>query len=115
MRFRARCADGLNNFGVWDETDEKWRTSITLPQAQAVVIAADLNAQYDENGPRPPETVRRLSPSRRAEARVIAQRWRTGDLDLWIREADGWHGHLRFDDDNNGAWFPADRLRPSTD
>jgi hypothetical protein len=113
MRFETRT-DDYKHYGVWDLTAEKWHGATDLEATIAEQIATELNARYSPAGPRPDATVRHISPPHPAEARVIAQRWRKGRLDLWIREPDGWHGHLWFQDSGSGvaAWFPADRLRP---
>lgn len=114
MRFETRAGTDLNHFGVWDAVVNTWRSEQSLDQATAERIATNLNATAGQHGPRPVVEVRRLVPAQPAEARVIADRWRTGKLDVWVREADGWYGHLWFQDGSSGvaAWFRGDQLRP---
>lgn len=113
MRFEVRT-DDYKHFGVWDTAAEAWRSETDLAPTVAERIETSLNTQIGMDGPRPPATVRIVSPPVSAEGRVIAQRWRPGRLDAWIKEADGWYGHLWFEDGGSGVgkWFHADRLRP---
>jgi hypothetical protein len=86
MRFETRT-DDYKHYGVWDTLAEKWHGSSDVEGTTAERIATELNARYGPAGPRLDAMVRHVSPPQPAEARVIAQRWRKGRLDLWIRGA----------------------------
>ena len=105
----ARCG----GHRVWDLVEDTWasgqRYRLRLDAGRA---AAELECWFDRSGPRDPKTVAWPDPPKRVECRVIAQRWRTGTLDLWLREPDGWYGPVQFDGDESWSWWQADRLRP---
>ncbi|MGH3372006.1 MAG: hypothetical protein ACRDPR_18635 [Nocardioidaceae bacterium] len=84
-----------------------WRANDLPDEAEAHRIASELDVQYDAHGPRPADAVRRVEPSqpvRRAE-------WRTGQLDVWIRDNGQWLGRVR-DSDGRISWVAGDDLRP---
>lgn len=75
--------------------------------------ATDLNADYTRTGRRPAAYARRIRPAR--DVGVIYQlEIRPGRLDCWIREDDGWYGHVHIDGADPN-WYPAERLHPGTD
>ncbi len=101
-------------YGVWDYVTERWHTEPVHLREEAESIAFGLNLTYDRSGARPDGHARRVDPPRRVEVRVIAQRWRDdGTLDWWVKESDGWYGHVTFDGSATASWWPADRLRPT--
>ena len=107
-RFTVRPADdGSGRFGVWDGAVNGWRAVDIDDETEAHRIASDLDVQYDAHGPRPADAVRRVDPAQRVEQAV----WRSGELDIWIRDNGQWLGRVR---DENGRvnWIPGSDLRP---
>jgi len=91
-------------YGVWDAATHGWRGR-ALSETRAREVAADLELQYDAHGPRPAESVRRLSAPRPV--------WRpAGVLEAWVRHGGAWFGRVR-SAEGNISWLPAADLRPA--
>ncbi len=74
------------------------------------------SVKYDGRGERDPTSVRWVDPPREVEALVGINRWRLASLDLWLREPDGWYGHVRVPTIAIAQWKPSKELRlPSMD
>jgi hypothetical protein len=112
-RFIARHAGGLGDktYGVWDRALKTWHTpdKMTDTDADAETRAADLTAQHTYTGPRPPSDCRHLDPPMPIDIYLI--KWEPVWLDYWVREPDGWYGHV-LKDGCEPRWHPAERLRP---
>jgi hypothetical protein len=110
-RFIARHAGGLGDktYGVWDRARKAWHTPDKMTDTDAETRAAELTAQYTYTGPRRPSAWRRLDPPMPIDICLIT--WEPAWLDYWVREPDGWYGHVR-KDGSEPRWHPAERLRP---
>ena len=99
-------SDGESS-GVWDGAANGWRSG-PLTEPEADELAAELDLQYDEHGPRPAATVRRVEPAHQ----VVRAAWDAeGDLDAWVRHRGQWWGRVR-SSDGQFAWVLAAELRP---
>jgi hypothetical protein len=72
----------------------------------------ELNMSYDDGGGlRDPASVVRVDPPKKIEFLTNRGVWMSGVLDAWIRQPDGWYGHINVFDE--WTWRPGHRLRPT--
>ena len=108
MRF-VSLSDGEGRWGTWDAAVRGWRAR-GLDELAAKKLATDLDIQYDQYGPRPPEDLRRRRPAMPVDRATWAY---AGRLDCWIRERDGtWWGRVTTDA-GESRWVRSTELRPN--
>lgn len=109
-RFIALHMGGLGDriYGVWDLAGRAWHSPGKLTDDEAEARATQLNAEYTMVGRRPTADARHVDPARA----VVVLGWlpERGSLDCWIRQTDGWYGHVHIAG-REPKWYPAERLR----
>jgi hypothetical protein len=96
-----------DSYGVWDGAANGWRSG-QLSESQARDLVSELDLQYDEHGPRPADTVRRIEPAQHVDCAT----WTPGGaLEAWVRDRGQWWGRVRAPD-GQVAWILAADLRP---
>jgi hypothetical protein len=59
---------------------------------EAERLAAELNARHHQTGPRPDTDWHHLDPPVPIDIKFLT--WQPAELDYWVREPDGWYGHV---------------------
>jgi hypothetical protein len=111
QRFLASHAGGLGDtvYGVWDVARQAWHTPDKMTDDAAERLAADLNARHSRTGPRRDADWYHLDPPVPIDVKFLT--WRPAELDYWVREPDGWYGHV-LQPGSEPRWYPAELLRP---
>ena len=93
---------------MWDVVDQVWHTPDKMTD-DADKLAADLNARNSKTGPRRDVDWRHFEPPVAIDIKF--SKWEPAELDYWVREPDGWYGHV-LRPRCEPRWYPAELLRP---
>lgn len=107
-RFLARAT--ANGFGVFDRAVNGWHGRQDITEREANELAERLSGAVESHHARPAPGSRQVEPPKPVVVR-IREIWEPGLLDWWFREADGWHGRIRFEVTGKTEWLHANKIR----